>query len=356
MTLHRRMVLPGVVAILLVVLGCGGGSDVGNPNIAGTVTSRLTDGPKAAGARVVLSSRDAPGIGSLMDTVSIKGVTTIVTSLFFDTTYADQYGRFRFDEVPSGSYVLVASYNGLLALEYVEQRPNQDEEGVLLVVTDPATVYLNTYTDLDTSKPYFRAARIAGTGFIDSLNASGEIVLRDVPAGDLGLLCYRSDGHTVLFPVLHTDAGCQAELYSSPDLPVDYWTPHPCGPRDPLGRPYILETTVWTSGASPADVTFDEKVFDIRLSFSHAMDARSTKSAIHAFSDDSSASIKSLRWDGGNTLYIALCSADTAGECRSGEDRFLKGRTYGVTIDTTAQTALGVHFAHDAYVRFVPVP
>jgi hypothetical protein len=358
MTVCRRMVFTGVLTILMGLVGCGGGSDVGNPNfpVVGTVTTRFSDGSKAVGARVVLSQRGAePGLGSSTDTVSIGGVTTYVTALFFDTTYTDRYGRFVFDEVAPGSYVLVASYNELLALEYVEQRAYQDGEAVL-VVTDPATVYLKNYDAPDTSKPYFQAARIAGTGFIDSINESGIIVLKKVPAASLDIIFYRSDHTTSFYSALQVGPGCQAELYGAPDLPVDYWTPHPCGPRDPLGRPYILESAAWNTAGSTADVTFNEKVYDIRLRFSHAMDALSTKAAIHAFSDDSSASVESLRWDGGNTVYIALCVADTGSGCRSGNDRFLKGLTYGVTIDTTAQTALGVHFAHDAYIRFTPIP
>jgi hypothetical protein len=100
----------------------------------------------------------------------------------------------------------------------------------------------------------------------------------------------------------------------------------------------------------------DNRRFDLRISFSHAMDALTTGSALHAFSVDSTASIGTWWWDGGNVLYVSLCIADSSGNCRSGQNRFAKSVAYGVTIDTTARTSVGVTFAHEAVVRFVPVP
>ena len=353
--LVAQIILIAVVTAL--EIRCGGATDVGNPPgnaVVGKVTEQFSDGPVAAGARVVLSKRGAdPGFGQSEDCSRSGDIGICSEPIFFDTTYTDADGSFIFQEVYPGSYVLVASYSNLLSLEYIDQRAFQDAQ-VAMVVSEPATVYLKNYSSIDSAKPFFRAARIAGTGFLDSIDEAGEIVLKNVPAAELDLILYRSDNTTKFFPALQTDPGCQAELYSLPDLSVDYWTPHPCGYRDPLGRPYVLESAVRSNSGDTAEFLMDGKPFDISITFSHAMDARSTGEAIHGFSDDGSTTIASLWWEGATTLYISLCVKDDGDECRSTDYRFKQGVTYGVTIDTTARTALGVSFAHDAYIRFVP--
>ena len=74
-------------------------------------------GPPASGAMVILSKQGAdPGFHEKMRCSSDGSLETCYTLLYFDTTYTDQYGTFRFDSLKEGSYVIVAAQDGLLAL------------------------------------------------------------------------------------------------------------------------------------------------------------------------------------------------------------------------------------------------
>ena len=338
--------------------GCGGGSDVGNPYlpVTGSVTSRQSDGAKAQGARVVLARRGAdPGFTTGAVIVPAGDFTVTVRALYFDTTYTDINGTFSFDSIPPGNYTLVATYKDLATLNYIEQRAGQ-EQFVSMVVTDPVTVSLKNYVTIDTGAEHFIAARIAGTEYVDSADTNGEITLHDVPAEKLDIILYRSDMKKEYFSGLRTDPGCTAELYTLPDLPSEKWTPHHCGVRDEYDLPYILENIVFTPQEPDTDRAYFQVNIDLQIQFSHSMDVLSTGKAVHGYSDGDSVVVDSLWWVGGNLLNIRLCTVDSSGNCRSAGERFLPGVTYGVTVDTTAQTALGVHLAYEAYVRFVPFP
>ena len=342
-----RIILP-----VCLLFGCGGGSDVGNPYlpIQGSVTSRLSDGPKAAGARVVLA-RQGTDPGYSGDSSYYRGIDVI----FFDTTYTDIDGLFSFDSVPPGDWVLVATYNRLTCLEYVQHRSGHGNSEAM-VLNDPSTITLKNYTELDTNEPHFRAARILGTEIWDTADANGEIALHNVPAVEkLDIVLYRSDTLRKYFSGMSTEAGCAAELYTLPDLPPERWTPHPCGDRDPLSLPYILEIITRTSGVVHEELTGNGRDADMLISFSLDMNVLATNRAIHGFAEGDTVSGIALSWDGSTLVYINFCTADSTDACRSGDDRFLPGVTYGVTIDTTAQTSEGVHFAYEEKVRFVPV-
>ncbi|MBN1307065.1 MAG: hypothetical protein JXA18_04050 [Chitinispirillaceae bacterium] len=333
----------------------GGGVDVGNP-LTGTVSYKSSE-KSAAVAMIVLAKRGAdPGWGGEQHCIPEEGLGVCAEPIYFDTTYTDDQGAFRFDTIYPGSYILVAACNGFLALEYVEQRAFQDNEEVSLYLDEPATVQIKTYDTSDTSALHFRGVRVAGTGFIDTADENGEMILREVPEGELDLILYRSDAVSMTFHSLRAEAGGNAELYIDPAMPVSYWTPHPCGYRDPLGRPYLLETTIPALMGDNPIVHSPLHSYDVRISFSHPMDAVSTTQAIHGFSDDAATTIQSLWWEGSNVVYVSLCVSDTVGSCDTSESRFGEGVTYGVTIDTTAQTAFGVRFAHEATVRFIPNP
>ncbi|MBN1577710.1 MAG: hypothetical protein JW913_14215 [Chitinispirillaceae bacterium] len=353
----KCLMIRSLIALVIAAgVACtGGGVDVGNPR-TGTVSYR-SSAERVSGAMVILSKQGAdPGWGEEQPCIPDEGIGICSRPIYFDTTYTDDTGAFRFDTVYPGSYVLVAACDGLLALEYVEQRAFQDGEEVSLYLDKPATVQIKTYETYDTSALHFRGVRVAGTGFTDVADETGEMVLRDVPEGELDLILYRSDAVSMTFPSLRTEAEKNAELYVDPVMPVSYWTPHPSGYRDPLGRPYVVETSIPAIEGDSIDHFKDGKPFDLRISFSHPMDAISTAGALNGFSDDAAATIQSLWWEGGNVLYVSLCVADTLGSCDTSESRFRAGVTYGVTIDTTAQTSFGVHFAHEATVRFIPEP
>ncbi len=351
-----RLLIAGMVAALA---GCGG-VDVGNPpnSITGMVYRQSpSDESGAGGAMVILAERgDFPGIGEQLPCNFEGSIGTCPDFIsFFDTTYTDENGVFCFNTVYPGSYVIVASQNGLLALEYIEQKAFRDREAALYL-TEPAAIHVTTYDKYDPSSLHFLGVRVAGTGFIDFADDNGDMVLQGVPAGELDLIFYRSDDVNMTFPSFSTESGRSAELYVDPAMPVSYWTPHPSGYRDPLGRPYIMESYIPALAGDTSAYSSDGKLYDLRISFSHAMEAISTGRAVHGFSDDSSLIVKSWWWEGSNVLYLSFCVTTALNSCSTQEDRFSTGVTYGVTIDTSAQTALGVHFAHEAQVRFVLQP
>jgi len=348
-----RLIAAGSLAI---IAGCaGGGADVGNPRTG--VVSYRSNGSNAAEAMVVLAKRGAdPGYGVEEPCAPGDGMGVCLKKIYFDTTYTDENGVFRFDTVYPGSYVVVASLSGLLAFAEFEQRAFQEGDTVSLPLDAPATIYVKPYDAGDTSGLPFRAVRVAGTGFIDYADAGGGMVLRSVPAGELDLILYRSDATSMIFPSFRTDAGSTAELYIDPARPVVYWTPHPSGKRDPQGRPYILDMYIPSVDTDSSLCPLPQQGFDIRISFSHPMDAVSTTCALKAFPDDATTVIRSLWWEGGNVLYVSLCVTDSLDSCRTSESRFRKGVTYGVTIDTTAETSFGVPFAHEATIQFIPEP
>ena len=332
----------------------GGGVDVGNP-LMGTVSYQLSD-ERAAGAMVVLAKRGAdPGFDGEQPCIPEDNSEFCSQPIYFDTTHTDDKGAFRFDTVYPGSYTLVASCNGLLGLVYAEQRAFEDAE-VELVLTEPAMVHLKTYEQPEPGALYFRGARVAGTGFVDSADVNGDILLDNVPAGELDLILYRSDHTVETFPKLRTGPGCSAQLYIDPALSESFWTPHPCGPRDPSGRPYIIETFIPSIQGDSINYFDDGRSFDLRLCFSHSMNALRTSEAVRGYTDNGSTTIQSLWWKGADVLYVSLCVADTLGFCDTSENRFGKGVTYGITIDTTAETDVGVHFAHGEEIRFIPDP
>jgi hypothetical protein len=347
----RLLAAGGIVAL---VSCSGGGVDVGNP-LAGTVSYESSD-EKAAGAVVILAKRGAdPGFDGEQPCLPEDNSGYCSRPIYFDTTHTDGKGAFRFDTVYPGSYTLVASCNGLLGLAYAEQRAFEDAE-VELTLSEPATVHLKTYEQSEPGGLRFRGARVAGTGFVDSADVNGDILLDNVPAGELDLILYRSDGTAGTFPSLRTDPGCKAQLYTDPARSESYWTPHPCGPRDPSGRPYIIETFIPSIQGDSIDQFEEGKSFDLRLCFSHSMNALRTSQAMHGYSDNGSTTIRSLWWEGADVLYVSLCVADTIGGCDTSGNRFIKGVTYGISIDTTAETDVGVQFAHGETIRFVPDP
>jgi hypothetical protein len=351
-------IVPALLFLCGMLVGCGGGSDVGNPcvPVTGTVTMRLSSGEKAPGARVVLARRGAdPGFSSETYPVPEDDISLMVRAIYFDTTYADINGNFSFDSIHPGAYTLVASYHNLVALETFEHSTGM-EDPIAMVVDDPATVTLRNYTEIDLEEDHFIAARIVGTEYVDSADTNGEITLHDVPSGTLNLVLYRTSLKREHFYGLKAEPGCEAELYTLPDLPAERWTPHPCGWREPLGLPYVLENIINSDQAPDTNLAYNRVIRDMQIQFSHGMDAFSTGKAVHGYSDGDSVVIDTLWWEGGNLLNVRLCTVDSSGNCRTGEDRFLQGVTYGVTIDTTAQTDLGVHFAYEAYIRFVPFP
>ena len=361
--LKRLVMYSLLIASVQLFPSCyGGGADIGNP-ILGTVRITEDDGNTRVaaatknhkGARVILSKRGAdPGLNQ--DRIcSDDGSFEICSKpIFFDTTYADENGAFSFDTVYPGKYVLVAEYEEYLDMKYVDCNAYEELEAVTLECTEPARFSLKTYDAFDSDEPHFIGVRVAGTGYMDSVDAEGIMVIKAVPAvyvdHGLDLILYRSDGEKRYFNGFKTNSGCQTELYVDPSMPEDAWTPHICE-RDELGRPYVIE---YYMSSEDEPLIYEDEEYDFLIGFSHDMDAISTSKAITVFASDTSVTLRSLKWMGGNSVYIALCIKDGDGECRTGADRFRDNVTYGIAVDTTARTTLGVYFAHSDTIRFIP--
>jgi|GEM_PF-1575828 len=345
-----------VIGIALLAAGCGGGTDVGNPSsIVGVVTSRTDGGTsqKVAHAMVILSKRGAdPGFEGVTSYVPHDDIGVYPEPLFFDTVYTDNNGEFVFDMIFPGSYVLVAHKGGLVALVYTDVTTYGGSESTLLELEEPVSINIMPYEQSGTDDLSFRGARVAGTNFVAAADSSGAMVLNGVPQGALDLILYRSDSVSVRFDSFATAGECDNELYVDPQRSGSYWTPHVCT-RQWDGRPYLLEIYLPAIETGERGV-FNGKSYDLRLCFSHPMEALNTNDAVHAFADSGMVNIAAQWWEGSNVLYVSLCVPDTLGVCQpDGNPGFLPGVVYGVTIDTTARTAAGVGFAHEESVRFI---
>lgn len=332
---------------------CGGGSDVGNPDITGVVS--YSGNVTADNAMVIMGKAGAAGIVDTTYTSGSDELSICFTLKYFDTTYTDNNGQFTFEAVPPGSYVLLASKNNLLGICKVDHSIYEYSETDLLLEPSVAlTVHSQyLYTDTTSLKTKFAAARIEGTPITAAPDSSGIINFYAVPAGDLNVLLYVNDGTIRDFTNLETQYGCGAQLDADPLLAESYWTPRDCGPRHDIDRPYVL----WSSpsdGAKGAQVTENlVKTYDIAVQFSHPMDTRLTANAISVFSSDSTVSKDSIWWDG-NEMYITLCEKDDQGQCSRTDSLFKTGINYSVVIDTTARTAFGVNFSHPDTINFAP--
>lgn len=360
----RLVVLIVTIFTVLMSVSCsGGGADVGNP-IMGTVYVPTTGNPdglyhaavagrNSKGARVILSKRGAdPGLHSERICQREDSFEICSELIFFDTTYTDEKGLFFFDTVYPGSYVLCAEYEDVMAMEYVEIMAYHEPETADLYCRESVRLDLKTYDSFNEAEVHFIGIRVAGTGYMDTVGFDGTMVIQAVPAhDDLDLILYRSDGEKIPYHHFKADIpGCHTQLYVDPLLSEEYWTPHICN-REYNGRPYVLEYTV---SVDEEALQYEGALYDIRLSFSHGMNAVCTSDAINVFSSDASVTLQQLKWQGGDALYISFCVDDGEGGCRAGNDRFRENITYGVSIDTTAVTTAGVAFAHPDTIRFTP--
>jgi hypothetical protein len=360
-----------VIIVMVTLLDCsGGGADVGNP-LTGVVTMQSSSGQRVAGAQVVMARRNAdPGIPGVFERPTCtpdveNGIGFCTDPVYFDTTFTDETGAFAFDGIASGEYALLVRYNDLYGLEYVRYDPSQpygwDQPApgqIAIAVSKPATVKLLLYEPVDTSEElHFKGARIVGTEMYGISDANGEVTFDKAPEGVVDIAVYRSDSVRMQFPALRTYTGETAVLYALPSVDVNLWTAHHSGPRHELDRPYVLETYFPAQGDNGASSLDSGKSFTIRIKFSHNMDVLRTSDALRLYGDDPSAAVQSLKWEGADALYILLCVPDSSGTCSEDNvNQFEKGVTYGISIDTTAQTAQGVSFGYRENVTFVPNP
>ena len=337
-----------LISLLPAFVFCGSGSDIGNPDISGFVS--YNDGRRAGGAMVVLAREGVIGSVDTSFAKSIGAFTICFTGATFDTAYCNGDGKFTFDSIPPGRYVLVASRNSLLGITTVEHSYYQETEAKISI-KDPVQLSIKSYAGQGSEE--FLVAHIGGTVYATAADSNGVFSFDALPAGDLELVLYKSDNTFERFKGLTVVAGCSASVIADAARGQDAWVIKDCGYRDPLGRPYIL----WSSpeqGARGEQVGWSkESLYDVNIQFSHPMDTRKTTGAVSAVSSDSLTRLDTLWWIGADQIFIRLCTLDTLGECMSGSP-FRPGVTYSIVIDTTAQSGYGVSVAIPETLTFIP--
>ncbi len=348
--------------ILPLIINCGintadgGGVIVNNPSIVGYV--RFPEGQGAYGAIAMIAPK---GYSGAIDTniVVKKGDFVFNYNIkALDTVYCDMQGSFSFEDLFPGDYVLVAQSKetGMFALANVSCRYNETLS-VDMILETAAEITVEPYYHISSDSCNFIAAQIAGTGFTVIADSSNGIMKFDmVPAGELDIVLFRENNSQEVFSAFKTASGEKSILLVDPRRPNSFWTAIEPGPRNPLGRPYIISSNP-SDGAQGVAVNQDRnRSYDVEIQFSHPMDSKLTNPAICVKSNDSLTVLDSIWWQGGNVAYLKLCTDDGSGQCARGDSLYRSGVTYSVIIDTNATSSLGVRFAYPDTLTFVPKP
>ncbi|NLG15817.1 MAG: carboxypeptidase regulatory-like domain-containing protein [Fibrobacter sp.] len=343
-------VLRTLPCFFLLLYSCGGGSDVGNPDITGYVS--YSSGKAASGGMVVLSKE---GAAEQVDTTYAQQTGDFLLcfkTVNFDTVYCDVNGFFRFEEVNPGTYVLVAAKNGQLGMEKVSHS-GYEESQTGLILENPASVEIQSYNYSETEEKFI-AAHVSGTTFTAASDDLGTFTFSGIPSGDVEFVLYRADGTYEKYPEFTILPGCSASMTVDPVREPSLWVARECGPRDPLGIPYVIWSSPEKGAFGFEEISVGKLDYDVKIQFSHSMDTRSTGSAISAFSSDSLTEIESIRWQGANVVLVDLCVKDSTGECVPDSLKFKAGVTYTIAIDTTAQSDLGVNLTYPETIILKP--
>jgi len=352
-------ILGGIILPLFINCGIntadGGGVIVNNPSITGYV--RFPEGNNAYGAMAMIGRQGVSG--TIDTTIEVKhGDFSIIYNIkALDTAYCDMQGSFFFEDLFPGDYVLVAQSKetGMLALVNVSCSYNETLTVDMRLET-PAELIIKPYYYTNGDASNFVAAQIAGTGFTVNADNSGILKFDMVPAGELEIVLFRENNTKEVFYNFKTASGKKSTLLVDPHRPNSFWTAIEPGPRDPLGRPYILSSSP-SDGAQGTMVNQDRnRSYDIEIQFSHPMDSKLTNSAVSVKSNDSLTVLDSIWWQGGNVAYLKLCTDDGLGQCIRGDSLYRSGITYSVIIDTNATTSLGVRFPYPDTLTFIPKP
>lgn len=334
----------------------GGGVIVNNPSIAGYV--RFPEGQSAYGSMAVIGRRGHSGI--IDTTIEVKHGDFFITYNIkaLDTAYCDMQGSFFFKDLFPGDYVLVAQNKetGMYALANVSCSYNETLN-VDLSLETAAELTIEPYYHISGDSSNFVAAQIAGTGFtVIADSSSGMLKFDMLPAGELEIVLFRENNSKEVFYDFKTASGEKSILLVDPHRANSFWTAIEPGPRNPVGRPYILSSTP-SDGAQGVSVNQDKnRSYDIEIQFSHPMDSKLTNRAVYVKSTDSLTVLDSIWWQGGNVAYLKLCTDDGSGLCVRGDSLYRSGITYSVMIDTNATTSLGIRFPYPDTLTFVPKP
>jgi hypothetical protein len=327
------------------LLSCGGGADIGNPEgvlnyrnfiIEGCVKKTFDEG--ASNATVILGRYSEDPISSDgKDTVISDGLVIVYNPRLFDTTTCDMFGNFYFNDVASGVYVIIAEQqkkNGIVNVSTVN-----GDVSTTVDLHDPVDITIKTYTPLDKTNPYFTDSRIAGTPLVAKADSAGVILFKSVPSGLLDIVLYKSDTTRQTFKDLFVSPVSGAILMVDPKRDTSYWTAK-TDPRDPngRGRPYVVAYGI-SNDSSPILGNIE---YDLYIKFSHSMDPVLTSKALHIGSSDSTIQIDEIIWQN-NWVFLRLCVKDSAGVCN--RDRLSNISSFIVRVDTLARTDLDYQMA-----------
>lgn len=335
--ISSRKLIPLIVLGMSLLLGCGGGADVGNPSFTIEGCVKTPTDENASNATVILGRNSAiPFSGEAKDTVTDNGITIIYTRHFFDTTTCDAAGRFVFENVSQGEYMIFAEQqkkNGITKVSIT-----YENEYATIGLDDPVDITIKPYAVLDTIKPYFIGSRIAGAPLFAKADSAGVILFKSVPSGLLDVVLYKSDTSMPTFKNLIVSPVSGAILMVDPTRTPYYWTAR-SDKHDPIGRPYVFEYGIWNNSLPRAGDT----EYDFYIQFSHYMNTILTSKALHISSSDSTIRIDEIFWQGADLVYLRFCVKDSAGICN--RDRLSNISSWTVGVDTLARTNLGYEMA-----------
>lgn len=331
--------------VFSILLSCGGGADIGNPDLGVNTRTyqiggivRNSEGKVASNVRVILGKySDDSCTTNFEDTIKKNGFIVVVMKRLFDTTVTDDSGKYKFEQVTGGKCVIVAEkdYSKALLMTTV----NYDVD--LNLQLSPAVSFtIVPYPALDTTKPHFVKSRIAGTPYMVYADSSGILRYTSVSSGIFDVVLYRNDSSSVVYTGLDLQTS-NTVLQVAPTLAPQYFTVQ-SDLRQWDGRPYVSRYGKW-SDSLPNDGT---KMYDAYIQFSHPMDTYLTTKAMIAISQDYKMQVKYVDWQGDGLAYLKLCAMDSLGTC---DDNLLRSmKIWRITVDTTAASLYGIRMTWPA--------
>ncbi|MBN1603778.1 MAG: carboxypeptidase regulatory-like domain-containing protein [Chitinispirillaceae bacterium] len=340
-----RLIPLFLFALAALQFNCGGGSDVGNPDISGRIAR--VDGSPVMACTVIVGPRDCR-FGEI-DTIELNdGVTIYMEEGTFDTITTDQDGVFRFVNVMPGPYSILAQKDNLYGinkfdhLQYVDSKMN-------IEITNFSTMIIDNYDgSMDTSVKSFASARISGTPLVTNTKPDQYIYFPRVPSGLLDIILYRKNGGLDNIRNLDVIPLDSIIIMVDPSKKPQEWTYQQKRPMA-KSRPYISLYRLM----SVDDTSSYNVQYDFSIQFSHPMEAWSIKHSVSVFSSDGLATLTRAQPEGANGLLVDICPTGTE-PCSEESAGLKKGITYSIVIDTTAQSIDGYSLAWPDTITFTP--
>ncbi len=322
---------------------CGGGSDIGNPDLGVNTRNNFqitgivknTENKVVSNARVILGKySDDPSTGNSEDTVIKDGFMVVVKRHLFDTAVTDDNGKFKFEQVKGGKFVIVAEKDYSKALFMMNV--NYDTE-INLQLSPAVSFTIEPHSVLDTTKPHFIESRIAGTPYMARADSNGIIRFTYAPSGVFDVVLFKNDSSRAVYTGLDLQKS-NTVMQVDPVLAPQYYTVK-SDLRQWNGRPYVLRFGKW-GDSLPNDGT---KTYDVYVQFSHTMDTYLTSKAIQVRAPDNKMQIEDIDWQGTGLVYLKLCAKDPLEMC---DDSLLHNiKSWTINIDTTAVSSFGVRMS-----------